>query len=729
MTASLPPAIRFQPLVAGAPIPGGKVYFYAAGTSTPQAVYAPDGTTPLTNPLILDANGATQFRLGTGLSYKIDLTLSDGTPVLGWPQDGIQGTDSGIARLALSDGSDQIGYIAPYTGASARTVGDKLDYIVMTSDFPSLAAAISGVGSANTLLLVNSPVTVSSDLTIPSNVSTRVEGLGIIMVSAGKRLFINGPFSADRLHRCFNAALLSTTLTASINGNALVVTSASADVLAPGHVITGTGVELGQIIQATYGNTSTGTYSLSSYGGIVSSRTMTATGPSIIFGAGVVDCVYPQWFGAVADTSVTDNGPYLAHAVYSMPWGGTVRIPAGIYKAASADIAGHALLQIIGDGATDNGTGSPPNGFTVPSYIWLSSDNTNLFNFGGTCSHAVVKDIGIGAQATFGGSNLTAIGANRKGVVYTGHAGQTVYGPRIENVWFFNLTMGIHINDSWAGTGDGVGGAGTYWDGSSSLTYYDWAVNPGSIQNCHTIGCTYGMHFNTGNADAWTIRDSVFIIPANSFGIYQRRCGFMKVDNCFAFGTSMTGSKFIDLAYVGTDSADDLTIDNCQAEYCANFLNLETTATNVVPPTITVRNSIHQLGSDVSLGRPCDYISQGNEILSNVTVLSNNVRIHSFVDKFFATDFIPGHTTFGFNWGVYDYATVYTYVPGFYPCTSFSGPISMGIRTTFGTAAPAAGTWGVADRCIRNPPVVGQPKAWSCTVAGTPGTWVSEGNL
>lgn len=35
----------------------------------------------------------------------------------------------------------------------------------------------------------------------------------------------------------------------------------------------------------------------------------------------------------------------------------------------------------------------------------------------------------------------------------------------------------------------------------------------------------------------------------------------------------------------------------------------------------------------------------------------------------------------------------------------------------------------VGERIIRYPPVVGQPKAWSCTVSGNPGTTVSEGNL
>jgi len=46
-----------------------------------------------------------------------------------------------------------------------------------------------------------------------------------------------------------------------------------------------------------------------------------------------------------------------------------------------------------------------------------------------------------------------------------------------------------------------------------------------------------------------------------------------------------------------------------------------------------------------------------------------------------------------------------------------------------GSAAPASGTYKRGDRVINQAPAVGQPKAWVCTVAGTPGTWVSEGNL
>lgn len=47
----------------------------------------------------------------------------------------------------------------------------------------------------------------------------------------------------------------------------------------------------------------------------------------------------------------------------------------------------------------------------------------------------------------------------------------------------------------------------------------------------------------------------------------------------------------------------------------------------------------------------------------------------------------------------------------------------------YNTAAPTTRTWKVGDIVINKTPAVGQPKSWVCTVAGTPGTWVSQGNL
>jgi len=61
----------------------------------------------------------------------------------------------------------------------------------------------------------------------------------------------------------------------------------------------------------------------------------------------------------------------------------------------------------------------------------------------------------------------------------------------------------------------------------------------------------------------------------------------------------------------------------------------------------------------------------------------------------------------------------------------FLGNVDIATQNTivYGTAIPTTLRWEVGDRVINSTPTVGQPKAWVCTVAGTPGTWVSEGNL
>jgi hypothetical protein len=47
----------------------------------------------------------------------------------------------------------------------------------------------------------------------------------------------------------------------------------------------------------------------------------------------------------------------------------------------------------------------------------------------------------------------------------------------------------------------------------------------------------------------------------------------------------------------------------------------------------------------------------------------------------------------------------------------------------YGTAAPVSGTWARGDQVFNTNAAVGAAKSWVCTVAGTPGTWVSTGNL
>jgi hypothetical protein len=93
MTAQLAPTPVFKGWDNnGEPLAFGKLYSYAAGTTTPQATYT-DSTqgTPNTNPVILNSRGECALWLDPTLSYKLLLQDSNGVQIAGWPVDNING--------------------------------------------------------------------------------------------------------------------------------------------------------------------------------------------------------------------------------------------------------------------------------------------------------------------------------------------------------------------------------------------------------------------------------------------------------------------------------------------------------------------------------------------------------------------------------------------------------------------------------------------------------------
>ena len=90
-TTSLAPTPKLQFFDAnGAPLAGGQLYTYAAGTTTPLASYTDStGNVPNTNPIILDSRGEANVWL-EGAIYKFALYTSVG--VLIWTVDNISGS-------------------------------------------------------------------------------------------------------------------------------------------------------------------------------------------------------------------------------------------------------------------------------------------------------------------------------------------------------------------------------------------------------------------------------------------------------------------------------------------------------------------------------------------------------------------------------------------------------------------------------------------------------------
>ena len=140
MTAlATPPKLQFLDS-NGAPLVGGKLYTYAAGTTTPQVTYTDfGGGTPNANPVILDSRGEASVWLGTAL-YKMALYSS--TNVLIWTVDNIGGFAT-LAQLAASGGSNLIGFLQAGTGAVATTVQAKLRESVSVKDFGAVGDGVT----------------------------------------------------------------------------------------------------------------------------------------------------------------------------------------------------------------------------------------------------------------------------------------------------------------------------------------------------------------------------------------------------------------------------------------------------------------------------------------------------------------------------------------------------------------------------------------------------------
>tara|TARA_R110000868_G_scaffold249898_6_gene506385 strand:- start:285 stop:2198 length:1914 start_codon:yes stop_codon:yes gene_type:complete len=164
----------------GNPLAGGKIYTYAAGTTTPLATYTNySGSTPNANPIILDSRGeAPVWFSGTGALYYIEVKSS--ADVLVYTADNVGG--SLAALLAASSGSSLVGYLPGGANAVATTVQAKLRQNVSVLDFganttpgttdmtAAFTAALTALSSGGRLYVPPGTYLISSLLTLPSNV-------------------------------------------------------------------------------------------------------------------------------------------------------------------------------------------------------------------------------------------------------------------------------------------------------------------------------------------------------------------------------------------------------------------------------------------------------------------------------------------------------------------------------------------------------------------------------
>ena len=140
----------------GAPLSGGKIYTYVAGTTTPKTTYTSSaGSTPHTNPIILDSAGRVpggEIWLTNLTTYKFVIKTS--TEVLIGTYDNI---------FTFLDAS-QITYTPAGTGAITTTVQSKLREVVSIDDFGADPTGIDNSSTAINNSFAQSPIGV---VTVP----------------------------------------------------------------------------------------------------------------------------------------------------------------------------------------------------------------------------------------------------------------------------------------------------------------------------------------------------------------------------------------------------------------------------------------------------------------------------------------------------------------------------------------------------------------------------------
>jgi hypothetical protein len=126
---------------SGNPLSGGKLWSYAAGTTTPQTTYTTAaGNVAHANPIILDSAGRVatgEIWLTAGQNYKFVLATSNDVVLATW--DNI----TGINGTGITSNASNVVYDPAGVGAVATTVEDKLREYISVKDFGAVGDGIT----------------------------------------------------------------------------------------------------------------------------------------------------------------------------------------------------------------------------------------------------------------------------------------------------------------------------------------------------------------------------------------------------------------------------------------------------------------------------------------------------------------------------------------------------------------------------------------------------------
>lgn len=233
---------------SGVPLAGGKLYTYAAGSTTPQTTYtSSSGGTANANPIVLDAAGrvSNEVWLTTNINYKFVLKTSDDTTL--WTADDIAGVPSSQITSLRINGSTS-GYVdlttVPVAGANTITFPAATGTVLLDPN-----TAFTGVTTFETISATGDisgrTVNASGSMTVGSMLYS--SGTGQFKIPVGTTGQRAGAFNGN----------------GSISDTTLSVSSVSSGELYVGATISGTGITAGTRVTAFLtGTGGAGTYTV-----------------------------------------------------------------------------------------------------------------------------------------------------------------------------------------------------------------------------------------------------------------------------------------------------------------------------------------------------------------------------------------------------------------------------------------------------------------------------------
>jgi hypothetical protein len=179
----------------GDPLSGGKIYTYAAGTTTPKATYtAADGLTPNANPVILDAAGRAAIWISG--SYKIvvktsaDVTISTTDNITSFASGavGTTVTDTGFTVQNASDLTKQFQFLLSGLTTGTTTVGTVPDGNFTFGTKANIDARVTIAAMTDKVLygltLSNNGSDATNDIDIAAGACVSDDGTTIMTLSA-----------------------------------------------------------------------------------------------------------------------------------------------------------------------------------------------------------------------------------------------------------------------------------------------------------------------------------------------------------------------------------------------------------------------------------------------------------------------------------------------------------------------------------------------------------------